>query len=49
VSDVQRSLDLLQVSAVADESVRCTASQQTCCKQRWTFSAINLRPTLGMV
>jgi len=33
-----------QVSAVADEPARRAASRQTCCKQRWTFSVINLRP-----
>jgi len=27
-----------QVSAVADEPMQCTASWQTCCKQRWTLS-----------
>jgi len=29
-----------QVSAADDEPAQ---SQQTCCKQRWTFSVINLR------
>jgi len=33
-----------QVSAVADEHARRAASRQTCCKQRWTLSVINLRP-----
>jgi len=33
-----------QVSAVADEPPRRAASQQTCCKQRWTLSVINLPP-----
>jgi len=31
-----------QVSAVADELPRRAASRQTCCKQRWTLSVINL-------
>jgi len=30
----------LQASAIADESVRHTASWQTCCKQRWILSEI---------
>jgi len=34
-----------QVSAVADEHARRAAPRQTCCKQRWTLSVINLRPT----
>jgi len=33
-----------QVSAFADEPARRPASRQTCCKQRWTLSVINLRP-----
>jgi len=33
-----------QASAVADEPLRCAASRQTCCKQRWTLSVINLQP-----
>ena len=33
-----------QVSSVADEPARRAASRQTCCKQRWTLSVINLRP-----
>ena len=33
-----------QVSAVSNESARRGASRQTCCKQRWTLSVINLRP-----
>jgi len=33
-----------QVSAVADEPARRAASRQTCCKQRWPISVINLRP-----
>ena len=33
-----------QVSAVTDEPVQRAASRQTCCKQRWTISAINVRP-----
>jgi len=32
-----------QVSAVADKPVRCTASGQMCCKQRWMLSVINLQ------
>ena len=32
-----------QVSAVADEPDRQAASRQTCCKQRWTQSVINLQ------
>ena len=35
---------LKHVSPVADELVWCAASQQTCCKQRWTHSLINLQP-----
>jgi len=31
-----------QVSAIADEPAGCAASLQTCCKQRWTLSVINL-------
>jgi len=34
---------IIQVSAVAGEPARRAASQQTCCKQRWTLSVINLR------
>jgi len=34
----------IQVSAVADEPGWCTASQQTCCKQKQMLSVINLRP-----
>ena len=33
-----------QVSTVADKPARRAASQQTRCKQRWTFSVINVRP-----
>jgi len=33
-----------QVSAAADEPARRAASPQTCCKQRWTLSVMNLRP-----
>ena len=33
-----------QVSAVTDKSTRRTASRQTCCKQRWMLSVINLQP-----
>ena len=32
-----------QVSAVTDEPARRAASRQTCCKQRWTMTVINLR------
>jgi len=35
---------VVQISAVADEPARRAASRQTCCKQRWTLSMINLRP-----
>jgi len=38
--------DREQVSAVADEPARHAASRQTCCKQRWTLSVINLQPNL---
>jgi len=31
-----------QLSAVTDEPVRCAASWQTCCKQRWMLSVIKL-------
>ena len=34
-----------QVSAVADEPARRAASRQTCCKQKWTLTVINLRST----
>jgi len=30
--------------AVTDNTTWCIASQQTCCKQRWMLSVINLRP-----
>ena len=33
-----------KVSSIADERARRAASRQTCCKQRWTFSVINLQP-----
>jgi len=32
----------VQVSSVADERARRDASRQTCCKQRWTLSVINI-------
>ena len=35
---------IVQVLAVDDKLARRAASRQTCCKQRWTLSAINLRP-----
>jgi len=34
-----------QVSAVADEPARRAASRQTCCKQKWTLTVINLGST----
>ena len=33
-----------QILAVADESARHAVSRQTCCKQRWTLSVMNLLP-----
>jgi len=38
----KRTSNVKQVSAVADEPTRCTASLQMCCKQRWMSSEINL-------
>jgi len=33
-----------EISAVADERAGRAASRHTCCKRRWTFSVINMRP-----
>jgi len=32
------------LTSIADEPARFTASRQTCCKQRWTLSVLNVRP-----
>ena len=46
ISGQKQVLQYTQASAVADESARRAASRQTCCEQRWTLSAINLRQRL---